>query len=259
MFRALLLTFSMLLLVGCASLQERNASLLRAAASGDTETVKRMLDGGAQIGVKDRFGDSALHLAIKQKHPDTAAVLISRGANVNQPNTLGDTPLHVSVYTKQQELAAQLRSKGASDGALNQYGLNPNEMESLPETESAVAAVAALLAPGGSWMDARSARPRFEDLKRREQKFLINALVLQVIRASSLRFQTIILSIKLGIQGSEDKLGAVLMVYGDKGMAEDYLNSGSGNLHSWASKWASARGYNIRTGPGSHRATWGSF
>ena len=241
------------------ALQERNASLLRAASIGDTETVKRMLDSGAQIGVRDRYGDSPLHLAIKQKHPETAALLIGRGANVNQPNTLGDTPLHVSIYTRQQELAQQLRSKGASDNTLNQYGLNPNEMESLPETEAAVSAVAGLLSPSGNWIDARSARPRFEELKRREPKFLVNALVLQVIRSSGVRFQTIILSIKLGIQGSEGKIGAILMVFGDKGMAEDYLNSGSGTLHSWASKWVSERGYDIRTGPGSHRANWGSF
>lgn len=208
MTRTLLLVFSILFLAGCASLKERNASLQErnsrlqfAAYIGDNETVKQMLAGGAQIGAKDKFGDSPLHLAIKHKHPDIAALLISRGANVNQVNALGDTPLHISAYTKQQELTQLLRSKGALDSILNQYGLNPNEMESLPETEAAVAEVAAFLSQDGRWTKEQTARRLFYELKKREQKFLVNALVLQVIRTRSIRIRTIILSIKLGIQG----------------------------------------------------------
>ena len=256
-------SFAILLVVmmlsGCASLQERNASLLKAATAGDTATVKRMLESGADINARDRFGDTALHLALKQRHAETVALLISRSPNINLPNALGDTPLHISVYTNQPDLSSDLRKKGASDSSLNQYGLNPAEMQSVPETESAVIAVAQLLGPSGQWNDPRSARPLYDQLKARLDKFLVNALVLQIIRAPNVRFRTIILAIKLGISGSEEKLGAVLMVYGDKGMTEDYLNSGSGTLHSWASKWASAHGYNIRTGPGSQRATWGRF
>lgn len=259
MTRLALILILVAFLGGCATMQEKNASLLRAASAGDTETVRRMLDSGAEINTRDRFGDTALHLAIKQKRSETAALLIARSPNLNVSNSLGDTPLHVSIYADQQDLSKILRTKGASDSILNRYGLNPAEMQSVPETEAAVVAVAELLNSSGQWTDSRAARPLFDRLKQRQDKFLVNALVLQIIRASNTRFRTVILSIKLGIAGSEDKLGAVLMIYGDKGMAEDYLNSGSGNLHSWASKWASARGYNIKIGPGSHRANWGTF
>jgi len=282
MFRALALTLALLLLGGCASstpLSERNRTLLRSAALGRTETVRTMLDNGAEIDCRDRLRDSPLHLAIRNGHTETVALLFARGANVNQGNTLGDTPLHVSVYTSQPDLARQLRSKGASDEALNQYGLNPGDMESLPETEAAVAEMAALLSFNGNWIDAKTARPGFDELKRRDQRFLINALILQIIQSSpnpdyqvlgrfrrrtpdvssKSRLQTIFLSIKLGIPGSEDLLGAILMVYGDQGMAEDYLNSGSGELHAWASRWAEAKGYKVRAGTGSHRANWGIF
>jgi hypothetical protein len=46
--------------------------------------------------------------------------------------------------------------------------------------------------------------------------------------------------------------------YGDKMLAEDYLNCGQPDLDSAGRRWASARGYGVHSGYGSHRATWGS-
>lgn len=50
----------------------------------------------------------------------------------------------------------------------------------------------------------------------------------------------------------------LLETYGDKTLAEDYLNCGQPDLNTAATKWANERGYTISTGYGSHRATWGS-
>ena len=83
--------------------------------------------------------------------------------------------------------------------------------------------------------------------------------MLQVIKNEAMRLQTLILAIKLGIQGSEEKLASLLTVYGDKSMAEDYLNCGSSVLDKAGRRWARGHGYTISTGPGSHRATWGKF
>ena len=46
--------------------------------------------------------------------------------------------------------------------------------------------------------------------------------------------------------------------YGDKTLAEDYLNCGQPDLDAEAREWARWRRYNISPGAGSHRATWGS-
>jgi len=54
------------------------------------------------------------------------------------------------------------------------------------------------------------------------------------------------------------KLRALLMLYGDKALAEDYLNSGQAELEAISREWAGAHGYNITTGSGSHRVRWGS-
>ena len=54
-------------------------------------------------------------------------------------------------------------------------------------------------------------------------------------------------------------LSGTFLIYGDESMAEDYLNSGSRLLANAGREWARAHGYNVSTGFGSHRATWGDF
>jgi hypothetical protein len=244
---------------GCMSLHQKNAALLNSARVGDTSNVKRMIDRGADINFRDQYGDTPLHLAIKNKHPDTAKVLITSGANVNEKGALEDTPLHISIYQNERELATLLRQKGANDTLLNRYGLNPSEMEALPEIEAKIVNLSAMLNPNGNWSDRAKARPLFDELKARQDKYLINSLVLQIIKTSNLRLQVLLVSVKLGIRGSEEKLVGILMVYGDKSMAEDFLNSGSSTLSDGGRQWANTHGYRISTGQGSHRATWGSF
>jgi len=46
--------------------------------------------------------------------------------------------------------------------------------------------------------------------------------------------------------------------YGDRRLAEDYLNCGQPDLNAAALRWARRRGYSVMPGMGSHRATWGS-
>jgi hypothetical protein len=280
------------LLCGCMSLQEKNAALLIAAKAGDTPTVKKMLDShaninttdssketpllaaiknrhpetsallasrGANLGAKDQYDDTPLNLAIKTRQRDTVDLLISKGANVNAKGALEDTPLHVSIYTGDPTMTSLLRSKGADETLLNRYGLNPEEMKAVPELEEKVVDAARLLSSSGEWTDSAKARPLYDGLKGQQDKYVVNALVLRVIRGDDLRSRVLLLAIKLGIPGSEEKLGALLMVYGYKQMAEDYLNSGSSLLHSSGADWANAHGYHIRTGSGSHRSGWGRF
>jgi hypothetical protein len=54
------------------------------------------------------------------------------------------------------------------------------------------------------------------------------------------------------------ELCALLMRYGDKPLAEDYLNCGRSELGDAAGAWGTAHGYSIRSGYGSHRVKWGS-
>ena len=248
-----------LLLPLCGCSGSLDSTLLLAAARGDNTTVERMLDRHANIDAKDRYGDTPLNLALKNRHDDTAELLVSKGANVNARGALGDTPLHVSVYGNNAAMASLLRQKGANDTLVNTYGLKPADMESLPEIEGKVIEAAELLDNSGNWSDPDMARSLYDGLRARPERYLINAIVLQTIHNSQQRLHVLLLAIKLGIDGSEDKLVNILMLYGDKSMAEDYLNSGSDGLHAGGVRWANSHGYNIHTGPGSHRAGWGRF
>jgi len=241
------------------SIQQKNTTLLRAAGTGDTATVKRMLDQHADINVRDWYGDTPLNLAIKNGHRDTAGLLVSQGANVNARGSLDDTPLHLSIYKGDSETASLLRSKGADESLLNRYGLKPAEMKAVPQVEEGVVEAARLLSPDGEWSDPSRARGLYDNLKARPDRYVVNALVLRVINGDDMRLRVLLLAIKLGIPGSEEKLDSLLMVYGDKSMAEDYLNSGSALLHNSGVKWANSHGYHVSTGMGSHRSGWGSF
>jgi len=54
------------------------------------------------------------------------------------------------------------------------------------------------------------------------------------------------------------ELRDLLLRYGDKSLAEDYLNCGNSRLHDAAVEWSQKRGFRIGSGYGSNRVTWGS-
>jgi hypothetical protein len=233
--------------------------LLVAIKKNRTEMAALLASRGANINVQDKYGDTPLNLAIMNGQRDTARLLVSKGANVNTKGALDDTPLHVSIYKGDSEMASLLRSKGADENLLNRYGLVPREMQTLRDVEEMVVQAAQLISTSGQWTDHTKARGLYDALKRSQDRYLINALVLQVIRGHDMRLCVLLLAIKLGVIGSEEKLNGLLLVYGDKPMAEDYLNSGSSLLYDGASRWASAHGFHILTGQGSHRSEWGRF
>ena len=116
------------------------------------------------------------------------------------------------------------------------------------------------LTTGGDWTNASAARSIYNALKQKSPDQVINAIVYNVCYpAGRSRLLYLISAMKLGMAQSEQRLNALLMRYGDKSMTEDYLNSGSDALDAGGRQWAAARGYRITTGPGSHRARWGSF
>jgi len=63
--------------------------------------------------------------------------------------------------------------------------------------------------------------------------------------------------IRRGDESRIPEMGDLLEGYGDKALAEDYLNCGQPDLDSAGRKWARQRGFDVGTGSGSHRATWG--
>jgi len=64
--------------------------------------------------------------------------------------------------------------------------------------------------------------------------------------------------IRCGDESRIPEMVDLLENYGDKTLAEDYLNCGQPDLDAAGRTWGRRRGYKVSIGPGSHRATWGS-
>jgi uncharacterized protein len=74
-----------------------------AARQGNIDAVNALLEGGSSINQKDVDGNSALVLAILNKHYDLAQVLIAKGADVNLSNKTGRSPLFTAVELRNEE------------------------------------------------------------------------------------------------------------------------------------------------------------
>ena len=64
--------------------------------------------------------------------------------------------------------------------------------------------------------------------------------------------------IRRGNESRIPEMVDLLEGYGDKTLAEDYLNCGQPDLNREAHAWANRHGYDTHTGAGSHRARWGT-
>ncbi len=127
------------------------------------------------------------------------------------------------------------------------------------EMDAAVVRAAGLLNVDGSWNNDAAARTMYGHLKKLNNHAVTISLCQQIVAHPELQTKILLLAIKLGLPASERDLVGVLFVYGDKMMAEDYLNCGSWELADGARTWARANGYEIATGYGSHRSGWGAF
>lgn len=124
--------------------------ILKAAKSGDAETVRTLLAADAAlVTTRDSDGSTPLHCAAWKGHAAVCAMLLDHGADVNARNAndhWGDTPLHAAAHGNQRAVAELLLARGADLNALNPAGRTP-----LAETEiHRATAVAKLLRGQGA-------------------------------------------------------------------------------------------------------------
>ena len=98
-----------------------------AAASGDVNMVKFLIDHGAEVKARSDLGETPLHFVAKD--PEVIKVLVAKGADVNARDRDGNTPLHAFqsnfVEYKQAEIIDSLLSAGASVDGRNDEGETP--------------------------------------------------------------------------------------------------------------------------------------
>jgi hypothetical protein len=183
-------------------------------------------------------------------------------SRVKQQNTIAAYEDFLARYSKGRQ------TESAKERLKDLYNIKAAEIDKIQEKTAAelpndtisrlVMAGANCIGDNANWVDISQGRKVYDILKRTQGPLVVGSLRRVVITTIN-RNKVLFLAVKLGINGTEEPLNQLLLEYGDKQMAEDYLNSGSSKLHDGGAEWAKKRGYRIRTGSGSHRTRWGSF
>ncbi|WP_422459774.1 MULTISPECIES: ankyrin repeat domain-containing protein [unclassified Endozoicomonas] len=97
-------------------------NLLKAAEDGDLASMKTLLEQGADIESRGRYGETPLFLAVTSEKPEVLNCLLAAGASVNVRNPSGQTPLH---RARSGETVHQLLAWGADIEARDNCGNTP--------------------------------------------------------------------------------------------------------------------------------------
>jgi ankyrin repeat protein len=91
-------------------------TMLHAAVknNADVKIIGLILDNKTPVNVRNKEGETALHLAVRQNNEDTGILLLSRGADIFAPNAQEKTPLYLAFY---------------SSGGLRKWAINPLTLE----------------------------------------------------------------------------------------------------------------------------------
>jgi hypothetical protein len=135
--------------------QEKSDPMHMAARAGDLAKLSALIEEGANVNVKNMWGETALHYAaerghkevvelliakgadihagriealqyaIEHEHTEVAIILINKGANVNPKIQSGWTPLHSAALEGYKQVAEILLAKGAYVNSKNKDGYTP--------------------------------------------------------------------------------------------------------------------------------------
>jgi len=101
-----------------------NARFLAFARAADAAGIARTLKEGAAVNSRNRLGESALVIVLKQNRVDLATTLVAAGADVNLAAVNGITPLMAAAYGGHTEFVGVLLDKGANVAAVDRLQKN---------------------------------------------------------------------------------------------------------------------------------------
>ena len=99
------------------ALTEEELAFLRSmfdlARAGDTARLAEAVDAGIPANLTNSAGDSLLILAAYHDHPETVRALIERGADTARVNDRGQTALGAAVFRRSERTVELLLDAGA--------------------------------------------------------------------------------------------------------------------------------------------------
>ena len=90
-----------------------NRDFMEVAANGNIETVRLLLDRGAEINQQDILGVTALMKAAANGHIRTVRLLLDRGAEINQKNIFGTAAITWAANRGRLNIVRLLLNRGA--------------------------------------------------------------------------------------------------------------------------------------------------
>jgi len=133
--KQLLITIAALVLVGCGPPKAPDISIHEAAAKGDIAAVKQHLAAGSNVNAKSGgFTSPPLLLTVLNSHINTAKLLIASGADLGGKDKFGNTPLHYAAKNGSKEIIALLIVKNADVNAKDKAGETPLDVAANKET-----------------------------------------------------------------------------------------------------------------------------
>ncbi|CAK85722.1 unnamed protein product (macronuclear) [Paramecium tetraurelia] len=105
--------------------QYRMTPLIIASAYGHYDLVKYLIDQGAKVISKDKFGRSACVMAARNGNVKILSLLLYHGAEYNMPDSSKNTPLHYAAAYGFPECIEELMKAGADQNLPNSWKLTP--------------------------------------------------------------------------------------------------------------------------------------
>jgi ankyrin repeat protein len=96
-----------------------------ASRNGHLDVVIALMGAGADLNAKTNDGWTLLHFASYSGHMDIVTALINIGAELNAKDVDGDTPLHLASYNGHTDVAIALINAGADVNAKTNDGYKP--------------------------------------------------------------------------------------------------------------------------------------
>ncbi len=108
------------------ALDKSNAGVLHYACGWDKpiDMAKFLVEQGLDVNLKNKEGETALLIAVKNENLAVALYLIDKKANLNDQDEKGNTALHYAVEKYSKKMMVLLLLKGADINIKNKEGLN---------------------------------------------------------------------------------------------------------------------------------------